>query len=140
MLSKVFRRKRWKNSREALSFCGKPVIIKNLRDACPITSYSDKRLDENRKVLEWFCNLDNKSLTNINKNLSFHTRQWTTFVRYWLGWMRCVVFTFFQHHYPLFPTESTVMLFRMFSINKEGFTMGLTQIMLIFSLTTFVWN
>lgn len=45
------------------------VIIKNFRDARPITSYSDKRLDESRKVLEWFCTLgkQNKSLTNINK-------------------------------------------------------------------------
>lgn len=44
-------------------------VIKNFRDARPITSYSYKRLDENRKVLEWFCTLEkqNKSLTNINK-------------------------------------------------------------------------
>lgn len=45
------------------------VIIKNFRDARPITSYSDKRLDESRKVLKWFCTLgkQSKSLTNINK-------------------------------------------------------------------------
>lgn len=45
------------------------VIIKNFRDARPITAYSDKRLDESRKVHEWFCTLgkQNKSLTNINK-------------------------------------------------------------------------
>lgn len=45
------------------------VIIQNLRDARPITSYSVKRLDENRSVLEWFCTLgkQNKSLTNINE-------------------------------------------------------------------------
>lgn len=44
-------------------------VIKNFRDARPIISYSDERLDENRKVLEWFCTLEkqNKSLTNINK-------------------------------------------------------------------------
>lgn len=39
--------------------------------------------------------------------------------------MRCVVFTFFQHPPPPFPT---VMLLKMFSPNKEGYTMGLTQI------------
>lgn len=42
--------------------------------------------------------------------------------------MRCVVFTFFQHPPPPFPTEWTVMLLKMFSPNKEGYTMGLTQI------------
>lgn len=39
------------------------VIIKNFRDARPITSYSDKRLDESRKVLEWFCTLHTASLS-----------------------------------------------------------------------------
>lgn len=44
-------------------------VIKNFKYARPIISYSDERLDENRKVLEWFCTLEkqNKSLTNINK-------------------------------------------------------------------------
>lgn len=47
------------------------VIIKNFRYARPIISYSDKRLDESRKVLEWFCTLVNQikgSLTSIKKN------------------------------------------------------------------------
>lgn len=39
------------------------VIIKNFRDARTITSYSAKRLDENCKVLEWFCILHTASLS-----------------------------------------------------------------------------
>lgn len=75
------------------------------------------------------------SLTSTKKNyknLYFHIRQWKTFVRYWWGLMRCVAFTFFQHRPPSFPTEWTVMLLNMFSPNKDGYTMGLTQIYLIF--------
>lgn len=53
----------------SIEFLQHTSVIKNFRDARPIISYSDERLDENRKVLEWFCTLEkqNKSLTNINK-------------------------------------------------------------------------
>lgn len=81
------------------------VIIKNFRDARPMTSYSDKRLDESRNVFEWFCTLgkQNKSLTNINKKEL--EKSLFSFVRYGWGLIRCVVFTFFQHPPLSLPTD-----------------------------------
>jgi hypothetical protein len=45
------------------------VLVKNFRNAQPITSYSDKRLDDNRRVLGWFRTWQesNKSVAHLKK-------------------------------------------------------------------------
>lgn len=85
-------------------------VIKNFRGARPIISYRDERLDENRKVLEWFCTLEkqNKSLTNINKKeleKSLFSYQTMEDIRSLLMGFDEMCGIYFLSPPPSFPTE-----------------------------------